>query len=142
MTESHSQTLAEILDLETRWMAAWRERDQATLESILAPDFALVVSAQPENQIDREAWLSQALGPYVCRSLEFRNATIRKIGELALFSAIARQDASVGGVDRSGEFFVTDVWRPTGDGWNVVARYSSLPEPHSDSSRAVRLTAS
>ena len=142
MPQSNSPSLSEILDLESRWMAAWRERDRAMLESILAPDFALIVSAQPENQIDREAWLSQALGPYVCRSLEFRGALVRNISDLAVFSAIAKQDASVGGVDRSGEFFVTDVWRQTRDGWNVVARYSSQPEPPGDSSRAIRLTAS
>jgi hypothetical protein len=139
---SRSGLLDQIFELEIRWMAAWRERDQATLEAMLAAEFALIVSAQPEVRIDRAAWLAQALGPYVCRSLDFRGAQVRSIGEFAVFSAIARQDASVGGVDRSGEFFVTDVWQHRSNGWQVVARYSSLPEPPGSSSRAVRLTAS
>ena len=139
---SEAELLDEILNLETRWMAAWRQRDGTTLETLLAADFVLIVSAEPETRFDRAAWLSQALGPYVCRSLEFRGAQVQEIAGLAVFSAIARQDASVGGVDRSGEFFVTDIWQRQGDGWQVAARYSSHPEPPGSSSRAVRLTAS
>lgn len=138
---SPSPLHSEITALEQEWMAAWRARDRGTLERMLAPAFILIISAQPDERFDRNAWLNQALGPYVCRSLEFRGVTVREFDGLAIFSAIARQEASVGGVDRSGEFFVVDVWQRHGSGWQVAARYSSHPEPPGASSGAVRLTA-
>jgi hypothetical protein len=35
----------------------------------------------------------------------------------------------VNGNDRSGTFFITDIWRKTADGWRVAERHSSRPEP-------------
>ena len=49
---------ATIIERSNRWMQAWVERDRATLEDSLAPDFALVVSAMPERRMDREQWLA------------------------------------------------------------------------------------
>jgi hypothetical protein len=53
-----------------------------------------------------------------------------------LMSAIAEQRASVDGVDRSGHFFVSDIWRRAGAGRQVAARYSTRAEPARESSLA------
>jgi len=40
--------------------------------------------------------------------------------------------------DRSGTFFLTDVWRANGDSeWQVIARYSSYGEPQAASATAM-----
>jgi hypothetical protein len=129
-----SQTLTE---LQHRWMEAWRRRDRDTLELILAHDFALTVSTDPAKPIARADWLRLALGPYRCDSFTYQSMTVRVLGSLAIVASRYRQQASVGDADRSGEFFLTDVWRRTEASWQVVARYSSFPEPPGASGRAL-----
>ena len=46
-----------IRGLQEQWMAAWRDKDSATLERILAPEFALIISASPSQTFPRAAWL-------------------------------------------------------------------------------------
>ena len=50
----------------------------------------------------------------------------RKLAEdLAAVSLLLTQKASREGQDRSGDFYVVDIWRKHGDGWQMIARYSS-----------------
>jgi hypothetical protein len=127
-----------IADRSNRWMQAWVEQDRATLEDSLASDFALIVSANPTQLFPRDRWLATC-DVYLCSSFAYRDVAVRELaGGLAVMSSIADQQASLNGVDRSGAFFLTDVWRLEGDGqWRVCARYSSHPEPSGASARAV-----
>ena len=137
-----SSTEATLRDLQQRWMDAWRLGDRATLERILAPDFALVVSAQPADRISRSAWLHTALNGYVAESFDYRDMQVRVLGDVAVVSSIGVQRATAFGVDRSGVFYLTDVWQRSGDDtWQVVARYSSLPEPSTSSAEALQKAA-
>ena len=122
-----------------RWMQAWVAQDRAALEDSLAPGFALVASANPETLFDRARWLATC-DQYVCTRFHYRDVVVRELApDTAVMSAIAEQEAAINGVDRSGSFFVTDVWRLEPDGqWRVCARYSSNPEPAGASSAALR----
>jgi len=103
-----------------RWMQAWVHQDRAVLEDSLASDYALIVSAMPDQRMDRERWLATC-DRYLCSSFRYRNVQVRELAPgLAVMSAIAEQTASLGGADRSGAFFLTDVWRREPDGWRVV----------------------
>jgi hypothetical protein len=126
-----TELAALIEHLSNRWMQAWIEHDRATLEMILAPDFELVLSATPAQRFDRQAWLAGALGPYRCRVFRYRDVQVRDLGGgYALMSALGGQIAELDGVDRSGAFFLTDVWRGTAAGdWQVCVRHTSHPEP-------------
>ena len=77
---------------------------------------------------------------YVCSRFSYRAAQVRELAPgLAIMSAIAGQVATLGDVDRSGAFFVTDVWRLQPDGeWRVSARYTSHPEAPGSSSEALK----
>ena len=133
-----SDLQAEVQAIATRWMQAWIEQDRDRLEAILAPDFALIVSAAPGRGMDRETWLRTCVD-YRCTSFEYRDVQIRDLGSVAVMSAIADQQAALNGVDRSGSFWLTDIWRPAGSfGWQVCARYSSHPEAHGASSAALQ----
>jgi len=127
-----------IADRSNRWMQAWVEQDRSSLENTLAPDFALVVSANPTQPMARERWLATC-DVYRCSSFAYRDVAVRELAPgLAVMSSIADQKASLNGVDRSGSFFLTDVWRLEGDGsWRVCARYSSHPEPSGASAKAI-----
>src|SRR5437764_9815229 len=71
-----------------RWMRAWMEQDQATLEECLAPDFTLIASVAPTHAVDRAQWL--AVAPrYVCTDFAYRDVQFRDVGGLVLMSSIA-----------------------------------------------------
>ena len=133
-----SDVAATIEQRSTRWMQAWVGQDRATLEDCLARDFALIVSATPTQLIPRDRWLVTC-DVYLCSSFRYRDVQVRELAPtIAVMSAIAEQQATLSGVDRSGAFFVTDLWRLEPDGgWRVCARYSSHPEPVGASSDAL-----
>ena len=112
--------------------------DRAVLEDSLALDFALIVSANPQQRMERDRWLATC-NTYRCSSFAYRGVQVRELGPgIAVMSAIADQQARMGEVDRSGSFFLTDVWRLEPDGqWRVSARYSAHPEPVGASANAL-----
>jgi ketosteroid isomerase-like protein len=131
---------AEIGRLEQRWATALVKQDTAMLQRLLAPDYALIVSASPQRPITRGAWFA-TLPEYQTQSLIITGLTVRVIGDLALASFIGDLAARVRGVERRGKFFLTDVWRQHDGGWRVIARYSSRPEEASSSTRALEQVA-
>ncbi len=132
-----SGAAAHMKRLSVEWMQAWKDRDQAKLEEILAEDFVLILSASPDRPVARARWLEFALGDYVCESFEYKSQSVHELGDIAIVASIYTQKAAVAGQDRSGEFFLTDVWQRRAGRWQVVARYSSKPEGLSPSSGAV-----
>jgi hypothetical protein len=139
MTGARGDTLtAEFEALEQAWGEALVRQDRAALERFLAPDYTLVVSATPDQPVARDTWLAQAEGPYRIEHFRIERLRARLLADgLVAVSLLFEQRATVGGVDRSGVFFLTDIWRRGGANWEVVARYSAHPEPASASSRAV-----
>jgi ketosteroid isomerase-like protein len=135
---SRPAVVAEITALQEAWMRAWIANDRAVLERTLAPEFALVVSARPEARVDRAAWLRTAGGDYTCESFRYDAMQVRDFGDVIAVSSLATQRATAFGEDRSGTFFLTDIWRPGVDGaWQVIARYSSHAEPATASAQAL-----
>jgi ketosteroid isomerase-like protein len=120
-----------IEEVSEAWMQAWIDQDLAALEEFLAPDYSLVVSSVPGHVFDRANWLQTAVGPYVCTRLSYEGVQVRDLGDgLAVMSGIADFDATMAGIDRSGRYFLTDIWRRapgSSHGWQVCARFSSQP---------------
>lgn len=123
--------------LQQAWMQAWVRQDRAALEHILAPGFTLVVSTMPERPISREQWLALTRR-YTAQAFRYDQMVVRLFGDFAVVSSLGHvTGARVDGHDRSGTFFLTDVWRRTGGRWQVVSRYSSRPEGDSSSAKAL-----
>lgn len=122
--------------LEREWMEALVRKDRAALERFLTPEYALHVSDAPEQEIPRAMWLETSMCCYDLAEFTQRAHKVRMIGDdVAVVSFIHRQKASVkprsgapaGAAprDRSGDFYLVDVWRKVGNEWKVSARYSS-----------------
>jgi hypothetical protein len=93
----------------------------------LAPEY--VYTASGHGRWSRERWLD-TLAIYDIHRFEIVEISVRRYGEIALVLARYRQDASVGGVPRSGEFLITDVWVRRDESWQVLTRSSiQMPEP-------------
>jgi uncharacterized protein DUF4440 len=130
-----------IEQLSNAWMQSWIDQDRAALEEFLAPDYALVISSVPLHVFVRANWLETAVGPYVCTRFSYDAVQVRDLGNgTAVMSAIADFDATMDGIDRSGRYFVTDIWRHAANGlhaWQVCARFSSRPGDADASVRAM-----
>ena len=138
-TAQHSHSDGqEIRRLQDEWMQAWIRQDRAVLERILAPEYALTVSSMPDRPISRSQWLGM-LSRYTAMGFEYDQMQVRLFGDFAVVSSIGRAiGAQVDGADRSFPFFLTDVWRKRQGQWQVVPRYSSLPEGATESSKALQ----
>lgn len=133
-----SNLAEEIEAASNRWMQAWVQRDPAVLEEMLAPDYALIVSATPTRQLDRSAWLATACTRYLASEFRYRDVVVRELGsDIAVMSSIAEFKATIDGAPRQGPLFIVDVWRRNGDQWQVCSRYSSAPEEALQSATAV-----
>lgn len=123
-----------IRRLQQDWMDAWVRQDLATIEQILASNFTLTVSSMPGRPVTREQWIAM-LPRYTAEGFEYRDMSVRMFGDVAVVSSIGRATgAKVNGADRSFPFFLTDVWEKRDGRWQVVARYSSMPEQSTASS--------
>jgi hypothetical protein len=134
---------AAIEQRSNRWMQGWVQKNGRVLEDSLAPDFSLIVSANPKVQLNRESWLASATSRYTCSAFRYRDIQVRTISEeVAVMSSIAEFTANIDGVPRNGPMFITDVWRQELDGsWQVCSRYTAHPEPSGASSKALETLA-
>lgn len=119
---------AQIRALEKEWMEAWRRRDRAACDRLLAPDF-LLTSARGVL-ISRNDWLESAMGAFVCETFEWLDLRVRLLtSDVALVHARAQQRARVGEHDWSGVFLLTDTWVRRAASWQVVSRHGTGPLP-------------
>jgi ketosteroid isomerase-like protein len=127
-TPDSTRVAGVIRQLEHEWADALIRQDSTRLHRLLAPEFALVASANAEQPMFRRDWFA-LLPRYRTHELSISKLTVRVLGDIAIASFVTDLRATVAGVDRSNRLFVTDVWRNGPSGWLAVARYSSTPEP-------------
>ena len=100
-------------------------KDTKTMERLVAPEFTQRVSDAPERSVPRSLW-GQPSDLYKAESFEDRHHSARKLSEdLTVLSMLHTQKATFDGRDRSGDFYLVDIWKKKGDRWQLIARYSS-----------------
>jgi len=99
-------------------------KETNNLQRLVSAEFTQRVSDAPERSLSRQQW-GQPSGSYKLDSFEERYHSARKLSDdMAVVNLVLTQQASFEGRDRSGDFYVVDVWQKTGDGWQIIARYS------------------
>lgn len=100
-------------------------KDTGTMERLVDSEFTLRVSDSPRRSLPRALW-GQPTGAYKIESLEERHHAARRLSDdLAAVSLLLTRKASREGQDRSGDFYVVDIWKKRSDRWQLIARYSS-----------------
>lgn len=134
MSEESRDLVTTFTTLENTFARGYKEKNISVLEALLAPEYALTVSARPSDPIPRSEWLA-LLPKYNVQRFEIQGVQVRCLEiardghcELASVSSINKQDADVGGQDRSGEFFIVDIWAQRSGKWMVLSRYSGRTE--------------
>ena len=118
-----------FIDLETKWMNAWKNKDEATARQIIADDFTLTSSLSAGDLVDKEGWIDKAIHHYDCKDFKIDKLQARVYDKTAVLNIWFHQNAVANGKDWSGDFLLTDVWVQRNDNWQVVARHSSwLPK--------------
>jgi hypothetical protein len=100
-------------------------QDTETMARLIGPEFTQRVSDAPERSLPRSLW-GQAGSDYKIESYEERHHAARRLSDdLAVVSLLLTQKATFTGRDRSGDFYLVDIWKKRGDRWQLIARYSS-----------------
>ncbi|MDP9353802.1 MAG: nuclear transport factor 2 family protein [Chloroflexota bacterium] len=109
----------DLIALEQEWMDAVRRKDTAALERIVGPEYAYTASGQ--GRWSRQRWM-ETVAIYDIHRFEFGEIDVRVYGDVAVVLSSYRQEASVAGERRNGDFLITDVWHQRDARWQVVAR--------------------
>jgi hypothetical protein len=109
--------------LERDWIEAVQKKDKNALDAVLAPEFTLRSSEDPENPLARADWIERALTSYEIRSFSHRAMAIRAFLRVAVVSFVQSQQAMIGGKDYSRDCLIVDVWEANHGRWQVSARY-------------------
>lgn len=120
---------AQISTLEREWAAAFQAKDIFALQNLMADGYALIIGVQglPLQVVPRNAWLED-LHDYEISSVNIDHIHVRAYGDVAVAVMLWRQEAKLGGRDRSAQFMLTDIWVRQNGEWRMAERHSSRPE--------------
>lgn len=129
MTTS-KESAEHLIALERAWANAMQTRDISQLDELVTPDFTMIIAVQgaPIQVTQREKWLA-VMPFYDIREMTIDDIRAQVYGDVGIVTLLWTQRAFVKGGERSGTFFITDIWRNTVNGWRVAERHSSRPEP-------------
>lgn len=127
---TQNDTAEQLIALERAWASAMQTRDLTQLNNLVTDDFFVTIAVQgmPLQVTPRERWLS-VMPSYEIQEMTFDDIRASVYGDVGIVSLIWTQRALINGSERSGTFFITDIWRNTATGWRVAERHSSRPEP-------------
>jgi hypothetical protein len=117
--------------LTTEVQGAIQQKNVATLDRLLTRDFgfSLLMAGKPPQVLNRAEFLRLGETSYHLERFELRNLAARVMGSGAVVRFQALREATVGSIDRSGEFVVFDIWMKDGDSWRLAVRYLARPDP-------------
>jgi hypothetical protein len=101
------------------------EHDVERLETMLAAEFTLQGAA---GQLDREAFLEAAAGPYEIDEFAYEQIDPEVYGNTAVLVSRYRQVARFDGRDLSHRMHVTDIWTRRDARWQIVRRHATVAD--------------
>lgn len=107
-------------------MQAVQDRDAETLERLVAPVFRFTAVHLGPEPMARAQWMEAALGGYHIVTFSFLDMDVDIFGDTGIAHSRYSQIANLGTTDLSNVFRLTDVWSRGPDGWQVMARHSSI----------------
>jgi hypothetical protein len=114
-------------ELKTRIEAFQRcieTRDRSLAEDVLDEDYALELVQPTVARMPRERWL-EVLPDYIVHAYETEESILTIDGDYAVVLQRVSMSATVLGIDRSGYFVMSDVWRRRDGTWRVWRRHST-----------------
>jgi ketosteroid isomerase-like protein len=115
----------ELVELAHDLARAVSEHDVERLESMLAAEFTLQGAA---GQLDREAFLDAASGPYEIDEFTYEEIDPEIYGNTAVLVSRYSQVARLDGRDLTHRMNVTDIWTRRDGRWQIVRRHATVAD--------------
>ena len=115
----------ELIALSDELVAAVSRHDRRRLDELLAAEFSLDGAV---GQMDRDAFLEAASGPYEIDEWAYEEIDPEIYGDTAVLVSRYRQTARLDGRDLSHRMHVTDIWVRRDARWQIVRRHATIAE--------------
>ena len=109
--------------LELKLDEAIEGKSKDSLDAIVAPEFALRTSTDPDNPLSRNTWIQETLARQNVRACSHEAMTIRAFMSVAVVSFVCRRTMTVADKDLQSDYLMVDVWEANHDKWQLGARY-------------------
>ncbi len=108
--------------LEKQVLQAVEKKDKAALEAMLTDEFQIEMpNADP---LAGEDWVDSVMAKdFSLKAFVIRQMSVADLGDYAVVKFDRIQQAIYKGKNDSGEFFVVDLWKKSGDSWQLANRY-------------------
>ncbi len=115
---------AVVTQLEREWVDAIVKKDAATIERVLADDFA---GTSPTGHTYKKGIALEDLksSKYVVEAMELDEISVNVYGDTAIVFSSQQETSSYDGQDTSGHYHFTDVWVKRNGRWQVVASHGT-----------------
>jgi hypothetical protein len=115
----------ELVELAHDLARAVSEHDVDRLEQLLAAEFTLQGAA---GQLDRDAFLQAAAGPYEIDEFTYEEIDPEVYGNTAVLVSRYHQVARLDGRDLTHRMHVTDIWTRRDARWQLVRRHATMAD--------------
>lgn len=120
MTATKQVTL--FTGLERQMLEAVEKKDKATLEAMLTDEFEIAMPGS--DPLAGPDWVDSVMAKdFTLKSFVIRQMSVADLGDAAVVKFDRLQQAAFQGRNDSGEFFVVDLWKKSGDSWKLADRY-------------------
>jgi hypothetical protein len=111
-------------------MRAWTSHDRKVVGQLLSSRFRLVAGGSTPVLLDRKSMVEAVGGRWDLSGFRFGQLYTREIDGVAIFAAEVELEGKIDGVDASGRWWMTDVWRKSGlrRRWQLLDRQLARPE--------------
>jgi len=114
-----------IRALESKWMAAYKQRQVATLSSLLADDY--VITIEDGSTYGKVGFISYNAGALRVDTVEMSDLNIRMHGNIAVVTGAYHERGESRGKPYDYHDRLTDVWMKNGGEWQLIASHYSFP---------------
>jgi ketosteroid isomerase-like protein len=115
----------ELVELAHDLAQAVSDHDVARLDGMRASEFTLQGAA---GQLDREAFLEAAAGPYEIDEFTYEQIDPEVYGNTAVLVSRYTQVARLDGRDLTHRMHVTDIWTRRDARWQIVRRHATIAD--------------
>jgi ketosteroid isomerase-like protein len=115
--------IRELIHLSNELIAAVQRHDRHRLDELVGREFTLNGAA---GQLDREAFLAAAAGPYEIDDWAYEEIDPEIYGDTAVLVSRYSQTARLDGRDVSHRMHVTDIWVRRDGRWQIVRRHATV----------------
>lgn len=116
---------ATIRGLESKWIDAYKQRQIATVASVLADDY--VITLEDGSVYGKVGFISYNAGSLRVDIAEATDLRIHMHDNIAVVTGAYHERGVQGGKSYDYHDRLTDVWMKTGGKWQLIASHYSLP---------------